>query len=204
MLKFIEQLQAVAENPTNPLHGKIAWDNLGAAGHSRGAKIAAMHFAGGYCGVPLNTSSVVTVVLSLPWVRLGCQPAFCTAWLLPINRQLLHVSKPTLGVSQTVQTTTTDSPCTCTCPCTAAPACRLPLPPLRLPVPICPLQSITGTTPNVRAAYLVDPVDGFAMTKSMLGYPSAVKLLRDRSMKLGITGKSGGQKPTKTQGRCSK
>jgi hypothetical protein len=26
------------------------------------------------------------------------------------------------------------------------------------------------------------------MTKSMLGYPSAVKLLRDRSMKLGITG----------------
>lgn len=90
MLKFIEQLQAVAENPTNPLHGKIAWDNLGAAGHSRGAKIAAMHFA--------------------------------------------------------------------------------------------------GTTPNVRAAYLVDPVDGFAMTKSMLGYPSAVKLLRDRSMKLGITG----------------
>lgn len=45
-----------------------------------------------------------------------------------------------------------------------------------------------GTTPNVRAAYLVEPVDGFAMTKSMLGYPSAVKLLRDRSMKLGITG----------------
>lgn len=41
----------------------------------------------------------------------------------------------------------------------------------------------------MRAAYLVDPVDGFAMTKSMLGYPSAVKLLRDRSMKLGITGK---------------
>jgi hypothetical protein len=52
MLKFIEQLQAVAENPANPLHGKIAWDNLGAAGHSRGAKIAAMHFAGGLCFAP--------------------------------------------------------------------------------------------------------------------------------------------------------
>lgn len=65
MLKFIEQLQAVAENPTNPLHGKIAWDNLGAAGHSRGAKIAAMHFAGGFCVVPLDTSSVTTAVLSL-------------------------------------------------------------------------------------------------------------------------------------------
>lgn len=46
-----------------------------------------------------------------------------------------------------------------------------------------------GTTPNVRAAYLVDPVDGFRVTDGKLGYPSAVKLLRDRSMKLGITGK---------------
>jgi predicted dienelactone hydrolase len=48
MLKFVEQLQAVAENPNNPLHGKIDFINLGAAGHSRGAKIAAMHFAGGW------------------------------------------------------------------------------------------------------------------------------------------------------------
>lgn len=63
-------------------------------------------------------------------------------------------------------------------PCSASLA---PSPPLLFP---------TGTTPNVRAAYLVDPVDGFALTKTMLGYPSAVKLLRDRSMKLGITGKT--------------
>lgn len=46
----------------------------------------------------------------------------------------------------------------------------------------------TGTTPNVRAAYLVDPVDGFALTKGKIGYPSATMLLRDRNMKLGITG----------------
>jgi hypothetical protein len=52
----------------------------------------------------------------------------------------------------------------------------------------CLIPTPAGTTPNVRAAYLVDPIDGFALTKSMLGYPSAVKLLRDRSMKLGITG----------------
>ena len=30
----------------NPLHGKIDLDNLATAGHSRGAKIAALHFAG--------------------------------------------------------------------------------------------------------------------------------------------------------------
>jgi hypothetical protein len=40
----------------------------------------------------------------------------------------------------------------------------------------------------VNAAYLVDPIDGMAVTKGQLGYPSAVKLLRDRSKKLGITG----------------
>lgn len=51
---------------------------------------------------------------------------------------------------------------------------------------LCP-----GTTPNVRAAYLVDPVDGFKLTEGRLGYPSATKLLRDRSMKLGITGEGG-------------
>lgn len=45
-----------------------------------------------------------------------------------------------------------------------------------------------GTTPNVHAAYLVDPVDGFRMTDGRLGYPSVVKMLRDRDMKLGITG----------------
>lgn len=43
-------------------------------------------------------------------------------------------------------------------------------------------------TPNVRAAYLVDPVDGFAFTQGMLGYPSAVMLLKGRDKKLGITG----------------
>lgn len=64
MLKFIEQLQAVAENPTNPLHGKIAWNNLGAAGHSRGAKIAAMHFAG----------RLITLVLSLRCSQAHKQP----------------------------------------------------------------------------------------------------------------------------------
>lgn len=90
MLKFIEQLKTVLSNPTNPLYGKLDFNNMGAAGHSRGAKIAAMHFA--------------------------------------------------------------------------------------------------GTTPNVNAAYLVDPIDGMAVTKGQLGYPSAVKLLRDRSKKLGITG----------------
>lgn len=46
MLKFIDQLEAVAANPTNPLYGKLDFNNMGAAGHSRGAKIAAMHFAG--------------------------------------------------------------------------------------------------------------------------------------------------------------
>lgn len=46
MLKFIDQLEAVAANPDNPLHGKLDFTNMGAAGHSRGAKIAAMHFAG--------------------------------------------------------------------------------------------------------------------------------------------------------------
>jgi predicted dienelactone hydrolase len=46
MLKFIDQLQEVTANPTNPLHNKLDFNNMGAAGHSRGAKIAAMHFAG--------------------------------------------------------------------------------------------------------------------------------------------------------------
>jgi len=48
--------------------------------------------------------------------------------------------------------------------------------------------SCAGTTPNVNAAYLVDPVDGFALTQGKIGYPSAVKLLRDRSKKIGMTG----------------
>lgn len=42
-----------ALNPTtNPLNGKLDLDNMGAAGHSRGGKIAALHFAGvfDFCG----------------------------------------------------------------------------------------------------------------------------------------------------------
>ena len=31
------------------LHGRIALDRLGVAGHSRGAKLAALHFAGACC-----------------------------------------------------------------------------------------------------------------------------------------------------------
>lgn len=46
MLKFLEQLKLAAANPTNPLNGKLDLDNMGAAGHSRGGKIAALHFAG--------------------------------------------------------------------------------------------------------------------------------------------------------------
>jgi hypothetical protein len=36
----------VTADPANPLHNKLDFNNMGAAGHSRGAKIAAMHFAG--------------------------------------------------------------------------------------------------------------------------------------------------------------
>jgi hypothetical protein len=43
---FLSVLHEVSADPNNPLHGKIDFTNLGAAGHSRGAKIAAMHFAG--------------------------------------------------------------------------------------------------------------------------------------------------------------
>jgi hypothetical protein len=42
---FLDVIRAAASNPGNPLYGKLEF-NMGAAGHSRGAKIAAMHFAG--------------------------------------------------------------------------------------------------------------------------------------------------------------
>lgn len=44
---FLSVLSEAAGDPTNPLHGKIEFTSLGAAGHSRGAKLAAMHFTGG-------------------------------------------------------------------------------------------------------------------------------------------------------------
>jgi hypothetical protein len=59
MLKFIEQLKTVISNPTNPLYGKLDFNNMGAAGHSRGAKIAAMHFAGMARSHPLNTLDLI-------------------------------------------------------------------------------------------------------------------------------------------------
>lgn len=47
MLKFLADVKEAAADPASPLHGKLDLENLGAAGHSRGAKIAALHFAGG-------------------------------------------------------------------------------------------------------------------------------------------------------------
>lgn len=46
MLKFLVALQKVASDPSSELYGKLDLTNLGAAGHSRGGKIAALHFAG--------------------------------------------------------------------------------------------------------------------------------------------------------------
>jgi hypothetical protein len=46
---FLSVLSDASADPTHPLHGKIDFTNLGAAGHSRGAKIAALHFAGRWC-----------------------------------------------------------------------------------------------------------------------------------------------------------
>lgn len=46
MLKFLSDLKQAASNPSSPLHGKLDFDNMGAAGHSRGGKIAALHYAG--------------------------------------------------------------------------------------------------------------------------------------------------------------
>jgi hypothetical protein len=43
---FLDVLRAAASHPTSPLYGKLDFNNMGAAGHSRGAKIAALHFAG--------------------------------------------------------------------------------------------------------------------------------------------------------------
>lgn len=43
---FLDALRAAAGDPSSPLHQQIDFHNLGAAGHSRGAKIAALHFAG--------------------------------------------------------------------------------------------------------------------------------------------------------------
>lgn len=46
-----------------------------------------------------------------------------------------------------------------------------------------------GYTPDVRAAFLVDPVDGTTATASQPGYPSAVQALRGQGKQLGIAGK---------------
>lgn len=76
MLKFVEQLQAVTENPNNPLHGKIDFTNLGAAGHSRGAKIAAMHFAGAWI-----CQQALTLQLCIPGLSVGICAGPC--WMSP-------------------------------------------------------------------------------------------------------------------------
>lgn len=45
-----------------------------------------------------------------------------------------------------------------------------------------------GWTPGVRAAFLVDPVDGTTSTALQPGYPSAVEALRGQGKMLGIAG----------------
>lgn len=44
---FLSLVEAHVADPSSTLHGQIDLHNLAAAGHSRGAKIAALHFAGG-------------------------------------------------------------------------------------------------------------------------------------------------------------
>ena len=46
---FLSLVEARVADPASTLHGQIDLHNLAAAGHSRGAKIAALHFAGGCC-----------------------------------------------------------------------------------------------------------------------------------------------------------
>lgn len=50
------------------------------------------------------------------------------------------------------------------------------------------LLLLAGYTPGMRAAFLVDPVDGTTATASKPGYPSAVGALRGQGKQLGIAG----------------
>ena len=52
LLAWLAEQNASAESP---LHGRVALDRLGVAGHSRGAKLAALHFAGARRSAPFST-----------------------------------------------------------------------------------------------------------------------------------------------------
>lgn len=75
---FLDVLRTAASNPTNPLHGKLDFNNMGAAGHSRGAKIAAMHFAGMAPLAPSTHSNCQYVALRIEgFIYCAGQGAFC-------------------------------------------------------------------------------------------------------------------------------
>lgn len=80
---FLSLLRERVTNPANPLHGKVDLDALAAAGHSRGAQIAALN-----CGWlpyrPLCKHNVVmmcdTNMLCPPCNALHASPSFA-GWL---------------------------------------------------------------------------------------------------------------------------
>jgi len=46
LVHFLAKMKAAVSDPSSALYGKLDLTNLGAAGHSRGGKIAALHYAG--------------------------------------------------------------------------------------------------------------------------------------------------------------
>lgn len=74
---------------------------------------------------------------------------------------------------------------------TSFPASQLRTTPIRFPCCcVWRCRVCAGRTPGIKAAFLIDPVDGTTATAGQPGYPSAVDALRGQDKRLGLTGKT--------------
>ena len=60
---LIEWLEKENQSSSSTLHGAVDTDRIASAGHSRGAKLACLHFAGAISQLTYDLGAVLAVIL---------------------------------------------------------------------------------------------------------------------------------------------